>query len=252
MKMNILSGGRVRVRKSVYFPDADRTETLELPVSCILLRHGSGNVLFDSGCHPSVATDAEARWGALARAMTPVMTPDDNVLSNLKAVDLSPDDIDIVVCSHLHPDHCGCNQFFRNATIIIQARELEAAKVPQAEKAGYLAVDWDHPMKFRIVDGEVDLFNDKRINLIPLPGHTPGMMGALVRLDSQQFFLASDAVSLRANFDARSVPRNTWNADACLRSYEVVKQHEANGATVICGHDQAQWSSLRRGDHAYT
>ena len=34
MKMHFLSGGRVRMRKSIYVPDADRSETIELPVSC--------------------------------------------------------------------------------------------------------------------------------------------------------------------------------------------------------------------------
>ena len=58
MKMHALSGGRVRMRKSVYVPDADRSETIELPVSCFLLRHPQGNVLFDTGCHPSVAGES--------------------------------------------------------------------------------------------------------------------------------------------------------------------------------------------------
>ena len=52
MKMHCLSGGRVRMRKSVYVPDADRSEMIEMPVSCMLLRHPQGNVLFDTGCHP--------------------------------------------------------------------------------------------------------------------------------------------------------------------------------------------------------
>ena len=45
MKMHLLSGGRVRMRKVVYFPDADRNETIEMPISCVLLRHAQGNVL---------------------------------------------------------------------------------------------------------------------------------------------------------------------------------------------------------------
>ena len=35
MKMHVLSGGRVRMRKSIYVPDADRSETIELPVSLL-------------------------------------------------------------------------------------------------------------------------------------------------------------------------------------------------------------------------
>jgi len=86
MKMHILSGGRLRMRRSIYFPDADRTEMIELPVSCALLRHSQGNVLFDTGCHPSVSTNPEARWGATAKYMTPIMPPDENVITGLKAV----------------------------------------------------------------------------------------------------------------------------------------------------------------------
>ena len=40
MKMHVLSGGRLRVRKAMYDGDAPRGETLDVPVSCILLRHG--------------------------------------------------------------------------------------------------------------------------------------------------------------------------------------------------------------------
>lgn len=50
------------MKNRIYVPDADRDETIELPVSAYLFRHASGNVLFDTGCHPSVETDAEARW----------------------------------------------------------------------------------------------------------------------------------------------------------------------------------------------
>ncbi len=52
MTMHFLSGGRVRMRKTVYIPDTDRGEMIELPVICVLLRHAQGNVLFDTGCHP--------------------------------------------------------------------------------------------------------------------------------------------------------------------------------------------------------
>lgn len=64
MKMHMLSGGRLQMSKRTYLPDAARGEMIELPVSCVLLRHTQGNVLFDTGCHPDVATDPEgsARW----------------------------------------------------------------------------------------------------------------------------------------------------------------------------------------------
>ena len=183
MKMHVLSGGRLRMRKSVYLPDADRAETIDLPVSCYLLRHAQGNVLFDTGCHPSTTTDAEARWGAMAKAMNPISMPDENLIAQLALVGLAPHDIDVVVNSHFHSDHCGCNEFFRNATVFCHRKELDAAAAPDGVQKGYLPVDWQQPMPIETFDGERDLYDDGRIVLLPLPGHTVGMTAALVALD---------------------------------------------------------------------
>jgi N-acyl homoserine lactone hydrolase len=252
MKMHVLSGGRLRMRKSVFLPDAERSEMIELPVSCFLLRGPRGNVLFDTGCHPSVVDDAPARWGGLAKLMTPIMGPDDHVVAGLRALGLAPDDIDVVVCSHLHPDHCGCNAFFKRATVVIHAREMEAARASNAAAYGYVAADWDHPMQLDLIAGERDLFNDGRIVLIPLPGHTPGSMAALVALDrTGAVLLASDTVSLRSTLDTGILPKNTWNFDALTKSLAEIKRIEASGAMVICGHDDEQWATLRKGADAY-
>ena len=90
-------------------------------MSSALLRHPQGNVLFDTGCHPAVAEDPERRWGGLAKLMTPIMQPGVHVLAGLAELGLVPDDIDVVINSHLHPDHCGCNAFFHKATFLITA-----------------------------------------------------------------------------------------------------------------------------------
>jgi N-acyl homoserine lactone hydrolase len=252
MKMHVLSGGRLRVRKTMYDANAVRGETLDVPVSCILLRHSQGNVLFDTGCHPAVAENAEAQWGGLAKIMTPVMRQDDNVIGALGGVGLKCDDIDVVVCSHLHVDHCGCNTFFNRASFVIHAEEVAAARAPNAEAAGYLASEWEQARPIDAIDGERDLFGDGRIVLIPLPGHTPGTTGALAALDkSGTFLLASDTVSLRSTLDTGIIPRNTWNAEALERSLAEVRRIEARGATVLCGHDDAQYASLRKGADAY-
>ncbi|MYD93595.1 MAG: N-acyl homoserine lactonase family protein, partial [Chloroflexi bacterium] len=67
MRMHVLSGGRLRMSKHIYLPDAAREETIDLPVACFLFRHPQGNVLFDTGCHPTVAKNPQERWGNLAR-----------------------------------------------------------------------------------------------------------------------------------------------------------------------------------------
>lgn len=252
MKMHVLSGGRLRMRKSVYLPDADRAETIDLPVSCYLLRHPEGNVLFDTGCHPTTTTDAGARWGAMAKAMNPISQPDENLITQLELVGLTPLDIDVVVNSHFHSDHCGCNEFFKRATVICHRKELDAASAADGVQKGYLPIDWQQPMPIEAIDAERDLYDDGRIVLMPLPGHTVGMTAALVSLDrSGAFLLASDAVPLQANLDRELNPRNTWDAEQSTRSMEEVRRIAAGGAQVLFGHDADQWASLRKGQDAY-
>jgi glyoxylase-like metal-dependent hydrolase (beta-lactamase superfamily II) len=77
-------------------------------------------------------------------------------------------------------------------------------------------------------------------------------MGALVALEREgQFLLAADTVTLRSTLDTGVLPRNIWNADALIQSLAEVRRIEAGGATVICGHDDAQWQTLRKGADAY-
>ena len=252
MKMHMLSGGWLRMRRGVYYPDAAREEMVDIPVSCTLLKHPQGLVLFDTGCHPSVATDGEARWGSLAKSIIPIFAEQDTLICQLPSAGVVPDDIDVVVCSHLHPDHCGCNVFFPRATVIVQTREVAAARAENAVSRGYLAMEWELPHRLEELDGDRDLFGDGRITLLPMPGHTQGMMVAHVVLDRDgPFLLASDAVAVRAHLDQRYAPKNTWNVDLAMASIEAIARFHQNGATVIYGHDAEQWASLRTGAESY-
>lgn len=232
--------------KHIFLPDAALEETIELPVVCFLLRHPQGNVLFDTGCHPMVADNPDERWGNLAQSVVPIMGGDEHVVSELRRINLTPADIDVVVNSHLHCDHCGCNEFFSKATIYVHEDELARAQHPDMEKMGYFSADWKHPMPMVEINGEMDIFNDGRIVLLPLPGHTPGLTGALASLpNSGAYLLASDAVSLRKHLDLEIIPKNTWCPDLHTKSHAEIRRIEKSGAVVVCGHDLSQWLALR-------
>lgn len=245
MRMDVLSGGRLKMRKSIYLPAESKEDMVELPVVSVLLRHPSGNVLFDTGCAPQAAEDPLGRWGGLAKVMQPIFAPQHAVVNQLPRHGLAAEDIDVVICSHLHPDHCGCNAAFARATVIAHAAELAAARAEGAEKQGYLPQEWDIPQGYSEIDGERDLFDDGRVVLLPLPGHSPGLTGTRIELERDgAFLLASDAAPMMCHVDQGYAPKNSWDMDLAVRSLAEIKAQKDRGATVICGHDDAQWQEL--------
>jgi glyoxylase-like metal-dependent hydrolase (beta-lactamase superfamily II) len=252
MKMNILNGGLLRMKRSVYFPEAEKHEMIDLPVSSVLLRHSQGNVLFDTGCHPQALLDPSSRWGSMAKALQPVGNPEDHVLNDLSKLGLHADDIDVVINSHFHSDHCGCNQFFRKATILCHRKELEAAQSENAIQMGYFEDDWCHTQPIHSFDQEHDVFGDQSLCLMPLPGHTPGTLGAFVTTRrSGSFLLVADALAIQKNYEHEIFPKNTWNPNVALQSLREVQKIEQQGATIIFGHDLQQWHGLKKGVLSY-
>jgi len=245
MKLHLLNGGRLRMRRATYFPGAPREEMIDIPVPCFLIRHPKGDVVFDTGCNPAVATDAAAAWGGLARVMQPIHGPDEHIGTALAALGVQADAVPHVVLSHLHADHAGCNALFRNAEFVVQASEHAAASAEDAAAQGYIRGEWDIGRPMRQVSGEVDLFGDGLIRLLPLPGHTPGQMGALLTLaGGRRVFLAVDAVPMQAMLAEDIMPRNMRDPETARASIARVRALHADGVGVICGHDMAQWQAL--------
>src|SRR5574341_25448 len=186
-----------------------------VPVSSYLVVHPQGRLLFDTGVHCQTLTDPIGRMGAARASRIRIRSQvGDDVVSQLARLGLQPDDITYVVNSHLHFDHCGGNEFFPRATIVVQKPEMEAARRPGGvESYSRSVIDFDHPLRYQLVDGEHDVFGDGKVILIPTYGHTPGHQSLLVRVgkDTQMVFTA-DACDTKENLDRDVLPRVLWHA----------------------------------------
>ena len=105
MRMKFFSGGKLQMNKRIFVPSSNKEEKIILPVISTFIEHKSTKILFDTGCHPNVHIEPEKRWGQLAKIMKPVGDFNDNLILNLKKNNIEPTDIDLVINSHLHPDH---------------------------------------------------------------------------------------------------------------------------------------------------
>ncbi len=243
MNLHFLNSGRVQMKKKIFVPNFTTDEKFELPVISTYINYKKTNILFDTGCHPSVEKNAFERWGGLSKIMKPINMNGKNLITELATIGISPDDIDLVINSHLHPDHCGCNEFFKNAEFYCHEKEIQSANHENANLMGYIKKEWDLPMKLKTLNHNFDVFDDSRIVTINLPGHTPGSIGLLVNLEKNRFVIASDALSLERNLDKEEVPKNAWNPQLILKSYEELKKIKKSGYIIVCGHDDNQWKN---------
>ena len=71
MKLFFLNAGQIEIKKKIFIPQTISDDKFLLPVISTLIQYKNLNILFDTGCHPSVETNAENRWGGLSKIMKP-------------------------------------------------------------------------------------------------------------------------------------------------------------------------------------
>src|SRR6476659_4581997 len=144
-----------------------------MPVYVHVIDHPDARVLVDTGMtqlHPAVAD------------MDPRLIP----LSAQADFDLA--DIDVVINTHLHFDHCGGNHLFAGKPVYVQRRELDDAR----SLDDYTIPEWvDAPgVQYVPVDGAHELLPGVR--LVPTPGHTAGSQVVVVESDGHRVVVAGD------------------------------------------------------------
>jgi N-acyl homoserine lactone hydrolase len=212
---------------------------VEIPYFFYLIEHPAGNVLFDTGGHPDLIRDPRPRLGAAADAFEVVMHEGDDVVSQLAAIGVGPADVDHVVLSHLHYDHAGGIELLSNSTFHLQAQELELARRPPVyQRDLYVSQDFEHDVKWNLIDGRYDLFGDGSIVMFPTPGHTRGHQSLLVGLPEASLILVGDAAPSPRNIDEQILPGLVADPDAMVESWSTIRElRDRHQAVVLCTHD---------------
>src|SRR5256885_3397873 len=80
-----------------------------VPCPAFLLRHpGVGAILVDTGLHPSLASDPRQNFGRLGARFAPVtLKQGEDVPAQLRARNIDPHEVKVVVMTHLHFDHAS-------------------------------------------------------------------------------------------------------------------------------------------------
>jgi len=230
------------------------------PVWNLVIDHPEATVLWDTGSHPEAG---DGYWDdELFDAFAHEDAAERNLSTALEEVGFAVDDIDAVVQSHLHVDHAGGLHNFEgtDVPVYVHRREIEHAYLSAKTDAGgggYVAADFDRDLNWRVVHGDRQLFPG--IDLLHLPGHTPGMLGAHIERggeeengggeDDSDVLIAGDVAFAAENYEeGREMGASlVHDSRAWRESLRRLKEVERRtDAAVLYGHDPERFNDLPR------
>lgn len=172
---------------------------------------------------------------------------ENRVLESLDQLGLSPEDIDVVLMTHMHNDHAGgltrlvdgeLVPTFPNATIYINDIEWEEVRYPNPRtKATYLPENWqaiqDQVQTFgselKLVDG---------IEMHHTGGHSRGHSIILLKQDGETLIHMADTLLTHAHFNPLWVAAvDDYPMDSIKAKEKWIKQAYSQGYTFLFYHD---------------
>jgi glyoxylase-like metal-dependent hydrolase (beta-lactamase superfamily II) len=228
---------------------------VDVPTHCVLVETDEGRILWDTSC----PRDWEERWGPTGLHD---FFPYDNVSdeeyldSRLNQMGIGLDQIDYVILSHLHFDHAGNAQMFKNTNAKLVCHEKEkdfAFGFDGLFTGAHLKTDYEG-LTFETVSGDMDFLPG--VKLIETPGHTVGCMSMQVDLpDTGTMIFTSDAVYMGESYGPPATPAAIVNnLEQFYASVEKLRAiQEETDATMVFGHDAEQIHQLRTApEESYT
>lgn len=149
--------------------------TMKLDVAYFIIEgtpNGSGKVLVDTGTY---AESMRKYWPGEAEDIQ-------SFEDSLQKEGMTVDDVDIIVQTHLHHDHCVNTSKCKNAEVYVQEAEWAFAHAPHPLQAQYYPKELYEGWKLRLIRGDYELFPGLRI--LHTPGHTPGTQSLAIDTDN--------------------------------------------------------------------
>jgi glyoxylase-like metal-dependent hydrolase (beta-lactamase superfamily II) len=179
---------------------ADEKNLVRSGLNSVLVRTGKKNILIETGIGNKLPEKTAQIFGQPAE-----------LLDRLNAAGCTPDDIDIVINSHLHFDHCGWNTIRQNgavqptfprATYYVQEGEWKHAHQGQRDTVSYLHENYDPLVesgRMKLLRGDQEIAPGIAVEVFP--GHTRDLQAILIRSADKVACYISDLIPTSAHLD---------------------------------------------------
>ncbi|AFL90245.1 Zn-dependent hydrolase, glyoxylase [Terriglobus roseus DSM 18391] len=183
--------------------EADELNRVMLGLNCVVVRIGGKTVLIETGF-----------GNKLTPKIKEICATQEQLPASLSAAGIAPADIDLVINTHLHWDHCGWNTvlqhdgravpFFPNAEYITHVGEVEHGRRQfERDRVSYVADNYE-PM---IASGQMRLIEGTAADIMPgirtecFPGHTAQLMAVHIESGDDHACFISDLLPTTAHLD---------------------------------------------------
>ncbi|MGB8729113.1 MAG: MBL fold metallo-hydrolase, partial [Candidatus Sulfotelmatobacter sp.] len=209
---------------------SDERNYVQAGLNSLLIRTGKKNVLVETGMGNKLSERMIKFYGQPAR-----------LLSNLAAAGIAPEDIDIVINTHLHFDHCGWNTVrskdgkivptFPRAKYYAPEGEWQYARKPSERDAiSYIPENYD-PL---VESGQMTLLKGGEeiapgVSVKTFPGHTAHMQAVIVESAGRTACYTSDLIPTTAHIDL------TWGMSFDLYPLQTIESKKQYYEKAIPG-----------------
>jgi len=206
---------------------ADEKNRVPTGLNSVVLRTGHHTVLIETGIGNKLSEKMVKIYGQPAK-----------LLENLGALGVSPEDIDVVIDTHLHFDHCGWNTVrkgdkvvptFPKAKYYVQEGEWQHGRLQHERDAiSYISENYD-PL---IASGQMHLLHGEQ-EIVPgvfvkvFPGHTAHMQAVIIKNGGKTACYISDLIPTTAHIDL------TWVMAFDLFPLETIESRKRYYAQAI-------------------
>lgn len=220
----------------------NKNQMIPMDLNSLLIFSDDKTILVDTGIGDKLTPKAMDRWG--------IEWPEGTMLNNLEKYGVRPEDVDIVINTHLHSDHSGGNTHlsdglpvatFPNATYMVQGNEyFDATNTNVRTRATYLPSNFvpiEEGGQFKKLDGDTQITS--HVRTVRTPGHTPGHQAIIVEDGEHPLFFVSDLATFSIHF-----AKTAWVTAYDVEPLITIKTKETwqnwafeNKAFIIFQHD---------------
>jgi glyoxylase-like metal-dependent hydrolase (beta-lactamase superfamily II) len=178
---------------------ADDRNRIPLAANCWLVRAAGKNILVETG--------NGTKWDAKLRNIYG-FADGDPYRDGLAKTGVEPEEIDVVINTHLHFDHAGGNTrlvdgrlvpTFPNAKYVVQRMELQHAMRPtERDRASYYANDFTavtEAGQWQLVEGDCEILPG--VYVVQIPGHNLQIQGVQIKGGGKTLMMVADLIPTR-------------------------------------------------------